>query len=251
MWLILCSSSDPSGLWAYQGLRQLGVNQIELVLAEWLAYGSRWEHRVNGVATHLKITLPDGRVLCSSRIRGVINRLLGPTPGIAQLAADSDKEYAQAELHAFYLSWLYGLPGTVINRPSAVGLCGPWYHASEWIYRASCVGLPTPLYRQSAGDTEDRGFRSLAPEGAAKHNVIAFRGELFGAQSGAQLPQPTVRACTRLANDVGTELLGLELFAAENGDWTFAGATPMPDLSIGGAPLLERLALVLNEGVCA
>lgn len=259
MWLILCSSSDPSGLWAYQGLRQLGLDQVELVLADWLAHGSRWEHRVNHDATHLKITLPDGRVLCSSRIRGAINRLLAPAPGIAQLAADSDKEYAQAELQAFYLSWLYGLPGTVINRPSAVGLCGPWYHASEWIYRASHAGLATPLYRQSAADTEDRGFRSLAPEGAAKQNVIAFRGEVFatqpctrpGTQSGTQLPQSTVRACTKLAEEAGIELLGLELFASENGDWTFAGATPMPDLSIGGMPLLERLALALNEGVCA
>ena len=59
MWLVLCSSSDPSGLWIYQGLKQLGVAPLELVLAEWLAYGAQWEHRLDGTSTHLKIVLPD------------------------------------------------------------------------------------------------------------------------------------------------------------------------------------------------
>lgn len=80
MWLVFCSSSDPSGLWIYQGLKQLGVAPLELVLAEWLAYGAQWEHRLDATGTHLKIGLPDGRALCSSRIRGAINRLLAPLP---------------------------------------------------------------------------------------------------------------------------------------------------------------------------
>jgi hypothetical protein len=244
MWLVLCSSSDRPGLWVYEGLRQLGLDPLELVLAESLAHGSTWEHRVNSTATHLKITLPDGRILCSSRIRGAINRLLVPAPGIAQLAAPCDTEYAQAELQAFYLSWLYGLPGTVINRPTALGLCGAWHHASEWIIRAARAGLPAPYYRQSAHDAEDRGYRSLAPDAAATHNLIAFRGKIFG----AQLPEHTARACTKLAQDSGTELLGLELFAGEDGEWTFANATPMPDLAVGGTPLLEHLAQTLREG---
>jgi hypothetical protein len=244
MWLILCSSSDPSGLWVYEGLKQLGVAPLELVLTEWLAYGSRWEHRLDGNGTHLKIVLADGRVLCSSRIRGAINRLLVPSPGLVQRAVAADKEYAQAELQAFYLSWLKGLPGVVINRPSAVGLCGSWYHPSEWACRASRAGLPVPTYRQSGHDAPEQCYRSPDREGAATLNVITFRGEIFG----GQVPESTVNACSKLAEQAGTEMLGVELYAAEDGEWTFANATPYPDLSLGGRPLLQNLAQALNEG---
>lgn len=244
MWLVLCSSSDPSGLWVHQGLKQLGVAPLELVLAEWLAYGTQWEHRLDASGAHLKIALPDGRVLCSSRIRGAINRLVAPAPALAQRAAESDKDYAQAELQAFYLSWLHGLPGVVVNRPTAVGLCGSWYHPSEWAYRASLAGLPVPTYRQSSHDAPDLCYRSPAVEGARTLNVIAFQGETFG----GTLPENIVRGCTKLAEDAQAEMLGIEFCAAENGDWAFASANPCPDLSVGGSPLLARLAQTLTEG---
>jgi len=244
MWLILCSSSDASGLWVYQGLRQLGVAPLELVLAEWLGNGCQWEHRVDSRDTHLRIKLPNGCTRSSSQIRGAINRLLGPAPEIGQQAAASDREYAQAEMQAFYLSWLKGLPGVVINRPTALGLCGPWFHGSEWVVRASRAGLATPVYRQCAHDMQDQWFRSLAPEGATKVNVIAFRGEVFG----ARLPEDVAEACANLAREADTEMLGIELYAARNGEWTFASATPCPDLSAGGALLLHSLARALTQG---
>ncbi|HXB99246.1 MAG TPA: hypothetical protein VNU74_02520 [Terriglobales bacterium] len=244
MWLILCSSSDPSGLWAYEGLRRLGVAPLELILAESLAYGSLWEHRLDSGGTHLKIVLPDRRTLCSSRIRGAVNRLLAPAPGITERAAVSDKEYAQAELQAFYLSWIKGLPGVVINRPTPIGLCGSWYHPSEWAYRASHSGLPIAPYRHSAHDAPEKCYRPLVPQGATMLNVIVFRGEVFG----AQLPEPTLSACAKLADASETEMLGMGLYADENGEWTFANATPCPDLSVGGVPLLQRLAKALTQG---
>lgn len=244
MWLVLCSSSDNSGLWVYQGLRQLGVGPMELVLSESLASGSRWEHRLDGSATQLRVTLPDGRTLCSSRIRGAINRVVAPAPGIDRQAAVSDREYAQAELHAFYLSWLHGLPGVVINRPGPVGLCGPWYHISEWVSRASRAGLKAPVYRQSAHDAAACGYTSLAPEGATTINLIAFRGEVYG----GRVDEPVARSCARLAQEARTELLGIELYASQNGEWTFSSATPYPSLSVGGMPLLRSLAEALTQG---
>ncbi len=244
MWLVLCSSSDPSGLWIYQGLKQLGVAPLELVLAEWLAYGAQWEHRLDGAGTHLKIVLPDGRVLCSSRIRGVVNRVIAPPAAQAQRAAESDKDYAQAEIQAFYLSWLNGLPGVVINRPTAVGLCGSWYHPSEWAYRASRAGLPVAPYRQSSHDAPELGYRSLAAQGAQTLNVIAFQGQVFG----GTLPESIARGCRRLAEDVQAEMLGVEFYATENGQWTFANANPCPELSTGGLPLVQHLTQVLTEG---
>lgn len=244
MWLVLCSSSDPSALWAYEGLKQLGVTPLELVLAESLAYSSHWEHRLEDSGTHLKIVLPDGRVLCSSRIRGAINRLLAPPPGVAELAAACDREYAQAELQAFYLSWLHGLPGVVINRPTPNGLSGSWYHPSEWVLRANRAGLPTPIYRQSGHDAPETCYGSPAPTGAALLNLITFRGQVFG----GTVPDSISRPCATLAQGTGTDLLGIQLYAGESGQWTFASATPTPDLSIGGMPLLQRLAQALTQG---
>ncbi len=243
MWLVLCSAADPAGLWAYEGLRQLGLTPLELVTVESLAYDSQWEHRLDGGGTHLKVTLADGRVLCSSRVRGAINRVLAPPPQASRQAVPADREYAQAEWFAFYLSWLNGLPGVVINRPTALGLSGPWYHSSEWVLRAGRAGLPTPVYHMTGRDTADWGYGSLAPDGAATLNLITLRGEVFG----AQVPESLVRACGKLAQDAATEMLGIELYAAKNGEWTFAKATPSPDLTLGGLPLLQRLAQVLTQ----
>ena len=244
MWLVLCSSSDPAGLWAYQGLKQLGIAPLELMTAESLAYGSRWEHRLDGSGIHLKITLPDGRVLCSSRIRGALNRLLAPSPEVSQRAVPSDRDYAQAELFAFYLSWLKGLPGVVVNRPTSVGLSGPWYHCSEWVHRASRAGLRTPTYRMSSRDAPNHGYSSLAPADAQTLSLITLRGEVFG----GWVPENIVRACGKLAEEAETEMLGIDLYAGDNGEWTFATATPSPDLTRAGMPLLQRLAQIFTQG---
>jgi hypothetical protein len=243
MWLVLCSSADTSGLWVYEGLRQLGVGPIELVLSGSLALGSRWEHRLDSTATQFRVTLPDGRVLCSSRIRGAINRLLFPAPGLEQQAG-SDREYAQAELQALYLSWLQGLPGVMINRPATVGLCGPWYHPSEWVCRASRAGLRAPVYRQGTSDATEVGYASLAPKAATTTNVIAFRGQVYG----QPVPEAVARSCARLAQEARTEILGIEMYANHNEELTFASATPCPDLSIGGMALLRSLADALTQG---
>jgi len=243
MYLVLCSSYDSPALWAYEGLKQLGVAPIELVLAESLALASQWEHRLDRNGTHLKIVLADGRVICGSRVRGTINRLHAPSPRIAQQAVDSDREYAQSELQAFYLSWLNGLPGVVINRPTPVGLCGAWYHASEWASRASRAGLRITRHRQSGHDNPDQSYQRPLPHGIAKHTVIAFRGEVFG----REVSRPIADACVRLASSAKAELLGVDMYLDVDGQWTFAHASTSPDLSLGGAPLLMRLAQELTR----
>ena len=244
MWLVLCSYSDTAGIWAYEGLRRLGVTPLELVTSEALAGARLWEHRLDAEGSHVKITLADGRVLCSGEIRGALNRLVGPAPQALQPAAPADREYAQAELMAFYLSWVKALPGVVINRASALGLCGSWYQSSEWMCRAARAGLRTPSYRLSGRDALDQEFRSLAPDGAGKLSVIVLRGKVFG----GRVSEGIERACGRLADDAEAEMLGVDFFAGADDEWTFAGAAPVPDLRCGGMPLLERLKQVLTQG---
>jgi hypothetical protein len=242
MIVVLCSASDAPALWAWGGLKQLGVRPLELVLAESLAQSSLWEHRVGRDGAHLKIVLPDRRVLCSTRIRGVLNRLVMPSQSVVNLASASDREYAQSELQAFYLSWLHGLPGTVLNRPTALGLCGSWLHRSEWMVRARDAGLRIPTYRQTSQDRPEDSFRSPVPDGARRQTLIAFDGAIFGGEQ----DRPLARACTRLAEKVRAEILGIDLYANAGGEWVFAGASACPDLSLGGQPLLERIAYQLE-----
>jgi len=244
MWLVLCSTNDTSALWAYHGLRQLGVAPLELVTGESLSIGCKWEHRLDRGDIQFKLTLSDGRVLCSSRIRGALNRLFGPPPEVSQCAVPSDRDYAQAEWFAFYASWLNGLPGVVINRPTALCLGGPWYHASEWVFRASRSGFNTPNYRLSGHARPEDGYASLAPAGASTAIVIVLRGRVFG----AALPDDVVRACSNLADDVRTGLLGITLYLGSDGHWIFAGATASPDLMIGGLPFLRCLAEAFTKG---
>jgi hypothetical protein len=250
MYLVLCSTSDPSGLWAYEGLKHLGIAPLELVLAESLAQpATRWEHRLDRTGAHIKIALPDGRVLCGSRIRGAINRLHAPSPVPALRAAESDREYAQAELHAFYLSFLNALPGVVLNRPTPSGLCGAWHHASEWAVLAGRAGLPVRTYRQSASDAPEQFYVPQPPEGVVPCTFIACAGQVFGSELyGVQLPESTVQACSRLAATAGAQMMGIDLYLDAQGGWNFASATPSPDLRIGGMPLLRRIANQLTEG---
>jgi len=240
MWLVLCSSTDVSALWAYQGLCQLGFGPLELVLAEGLNHAIRWEHRLDARGIHLKLTLADGRVIDVSQVRGAVNRVLFPAP-LTRWAASADYDYIQAELHAFYLSWLKSLPGVVLNRPTATGLCGAWLHASEWAFRAGRAGLPMRPYRQGAQERPEPGDRRPLAE-APSRRVIVFDDQVFG----APVPADVVRGCKKLARAVDTAILGIDFRVDACGQWQFCDATPCPDLCVGGLPLLQSLARVLQ-----
>ena len=62
---------------------------------------------------------------------------------------------------------------------------------------------------------------------------------------GTTLPHHIRQGCRRLAELSHTALLGVEFTTSSAGPWTFAGATPMPDLRLGGEALLDALASAL------
>jgi len=248
MWLVLSPSSDASAIWAWQGLGQLGLAPLEFVSAEDLASALTWQYRLEAGTTCLQVRLADGRVLNSAQIRGSLNRLHMPSPLTLQSAAPSDREYAQSEFFAFYLSWLHSLPGVMINRPRPLGLSGPWLHLSEWMMRAARAGLRTAPYRQSGRDSANEIVmperQSFGSAHRVAHHLIAFGGEIFG----GCVPAEVAAACGRLAKDVDAAMLGITLFVDEFDRWTLAGATPSPDLALGGMPLLRRMAQILLSG---
>jgi hypothetical protein len=246
MWLVLCDTDDVSALWAYQGLKARGLVPLELVSAETLSYGLHWEHRLSGEQASVEIQLADGRQICGEQINGVLNRLLTIPTLHWRNASAIDRDYVIQELTAFYLSWLHALRCPMLNRPTPQGLSGQWRQESEWVWSAAQAGLPTPVYRQTSFDQIDpmRGDRRLVQSSEAVKTVIV----VDGCPVGAAAPAEVLDGCCRLAERSGTDLLGIEFVSGSAGDWTFVGATPMPDLRLGGRALLDALALALEGG---
>jgi len=238
MWLILCSGQDISALWAYHGLQWRGLT-VELVTAESLTANVRWVHTVGLKGANTNITLADGRMIDSRLVRGVVNRLTHVP--LQHLRDAPDFEYATQEYTALFMSWLKTLRGPIYNGVDAQGLSGAWRHASEWVWLASLAGLKTLPYKQSSDDQFDETtqLRRVVPEGTSTSMAIALGDQVFG----PNLPPQTTRACRELARISKTPLLGIELVSdVSSHSWAFAGATPMPDLRLGGEPLLDALA---------
>ncbi|PTY08560.1 hypothetical protein DB347_03000 [Opitutaceae bacterium EW11] len=239
MFLVLCSPQDLSALWAHEHLRTQTGSDVQLVTSGVLAAALGWDHRLSPRETSLRIRLADKREIDSARIDAVLNRLVeAPIPHWSG-SMEEDRLYVQQEMTAFYLSWLHGLPCPVFNPPTPQGLCGAWRQESEWAMLAGEAGLPTPAYEQSTRSRDDDPASTLRlrARGAAVYTAIVFQGTV----TGLNLPRPLQRACCALAELCSTPLLGVEFTASANGALQFAGATPMPDLRLGGRGFLEIL----------
>lgn len=234
MWLLLCNVQDTSVLWAYRGLRSRGLEPVEVVSAESLVYSISIEHRIATNNFGTRITLVDGREVNSASVRGTLNRIHTLPSKHLRAADPADRQYAEQELYALFLSWLYALPGTMLNRPAPGGLCGAWQSQSKWHWLASQSGLTTNEYRQGAMIPEKMPY--LFPNTFAR-TVIVVAGHCFGAVVSEQVR----RGCTQLAQSCGVEILGIEFQVGDGGEWIFSRATPLPEIRAGGEPLLDAL----------
>jgi hypothetical protein len=232
MRLILCSDGDTTATWAYAHLRKLGCADLELVTSEDLALATQWSHRVQSDGSALDIKLKDGRCLAHASVDGVINRLNWPSRALVAQAAPEDQDYAYSELFAFYLSWLHSLPGKVFNRATPQGLSGSWRPPAQWALLAGQSGFTVAPYTES-----DTAWERPLPEGRTLTQIVVFEGKPFGAIETKDIePQ-----CRELFARSKTSLLGLDLYRSEQGRWIFYNATTLPDLCVGGIPLLEEI----------
>ena len=155
MYCVFCRANDLPALWAYRGLKQRGLAPLEIYTPEALVYNLRLEHRLQGGETITHIELADGRVLDGDRVRGVLNRLDTLPVEHFRLASPEDQAYAVMEQQAIYLSWLYSLPGVMINRPGPRGLCGETRSPAEWAWLATQAGLPVMPFHQDENRSGD------------------------------------------------------------------------------------------------
>lgn len=245
MYLVFCDSNDISAIWAYHALKTREL-QIDLVTSEMLAYSLSWEHRIKSEGVTTNIKLADGRRIDTRDLHGVINRIQTIPSNHLQATAE-DKRYAIQEFYALFLSWIYALPKPVLNRPTPQGLAGRWRHASEWTLLAHQSGLFTSSYEQSSfdeGGSHQLGGR-LVPYGTPVKTLIVVNTEVMGREA----PDDVVKGCTRLAELAETPLLGVDFTEVQADDWCFAGASPMPDLRLGGERLLNALEQALRGGI--
>lgn len=237
MTLILCEAGDPSAQWAAERLRARG-RSADILTGEALGDAVRWEHRIDKASASLAFTLADGRTYSSDAPRPILNRL-GYIP-LARLraTAGADYDYAAQELFAFYLSWLHAWPAVVINRPSPQGLAGSQRHGSAWAALGAEAGLRTRGWAQSSADAPETGWAPMPAE--ATVFVAAGRAVLP-----PMLPPELETPCRRLAARCGTDLLGIGFARDAESRWEMVGASPMPDLMLGGEPLADALAQAL------
>jgi hypothetical protein len=248
MWLILCESSDLSAIWLYKNLSARGIKPIELITSEELSYSLAWEHRIDCYDEPIiSIKLADGRKIQSSDVCGTVNRIHFPHQEHFAKAKPEERSYAISELNAFFLSWLYALPGFVINKPTANGLFGHWRHISEWVLLASQAGLPTIRYRQSSNvDDINANSKINFPAGIATKTIIILEG-CVSVDTPPVPPERIVSGCVNLAKISYTSLLGIDFILLPDKRWLFAGATPIPNLYLGGNKLLDAFENLMKK----
>jgi hypothetical protein len=117
---------------------------------------------------------------------------------------------------------------------------------SEWVTLAARAGFPTRDYVYGAEDcAEDVWSRDVRLGPSARIRAAFAVGDNV---VGAALTSDLQRSCLELARLSGAALLGVGFAAESAGRLTFAGATPFPDLRLGGNALLDALAAALLNG---
>ncbi|MEE1752735.1 hypothetical protein [Streptomyces sp. SP18CS02] len=236
MWLVLCNPGDQAARWVCTGLRERGPTPVELVDAEMLTRSVRSAHSIEEGPARFETTLPDGRVLASDDVDGVLNRLTYAPVGHLVFASVTDSCYAMAEMSALVLSWLQCLAPVSVNRPSPLGLSGPWRSPAEWSLLAAGAGLRVAPLRLS-------GESPTTARNPVDRTVVVLGEHVFGGEAVPGL----VPGCRRLARGAGADLLGVDLELDDRHGARFAGATLLPDLRIAGPPLIARLHTYLTR----
>jgi len=239
MWLVLCEDGDEAAQWACRRLQARCALPVMTVSGQALALGECLGHTVGADPPSVRLVTDGGVHIDGADLRGVLNRLHVLPVDHWRRAAPAEQSYVQQELMALTLSWLHGLACPVVNRATPQGLCGRWRHDAEWLWMAAQVGLPAVPYQLSSRLADAQYQEEIRPpSGAAVASVIVI-GDLV---LGAPVPDDVATACRRLARRAGTELLGMYFHAGAGDAWTFAGASPVPDLRRGGEALIDALA---------
>lgn len=233
---MLSEDGDPLAPWLVDGLTARRLRPIHHLTTTELIETTTWVHTVGDDGARFRAQTGNGVDLPSDSIAGVINRIGFIAPTHAAGFVDADREYALAELNAFFMSWLSALDAPVLNPPSARGLAGAWRPASEWAHLAQRAGL-TPRLVTSA-DPESIPFADTP-----HRTAFVVGGEIVD----DGLDETTRQACLRLSDLSATPLLGVEFEMDDQSGLVLTGASPQPPIQLAGEAMLDALAHVLDR----
>ena len=240
MWLLICDAQDRAALWAARGLQARGLRPLRLVTPMELVCAEDLELRIVGAQVEASATLASGQRIQASRLRGCLNRCTAVDYPVLSHAAREERDYLRAEWDAVLLGWLGALAAAcprVINAAQPWALAGPTLSPLGWALAAQRAGLATPPARCGFAGPEP-----LQPEPGEQLSAHV----LLGAQSYPPAPAGCEPALRELRRSSGLALLGVTLGHRPGWPARFIAATPMPDLRVGGEPLLDALAQELK-----
>lgn len=240
--LVLHDTYDLSASWLADRLAARGARVTLLAGAELGDLRLRWHHRLGGHGADFALGRVDGSTLAPARFDGVINRLhYLPLALLARIGGE-DESYARSEFYALFLSWMSALPAPVLNAPTPQGLAGNWRHPSAWTALARTAGLPIVSWRQDCASDADLSWQ-IAPD-PQELTAIVVDGAVIAP---CPLPEPTRAGCVALARAAGCGLFGARLVPdpVAHGGWRFLGANLLPDLAVGGEPLVDAVEAAL------
>lgn len=242
MWLVLCDSTDLPALWAAQGLQRRGLKPLEILTPDLLLYNRSFIYHLGDFQANSVLELMDGRTIYSNTLCGTLNRIRALPFKHWQTVKAADRNYAESELYALWTSWLYSLPGPMVNRPTPQGLSGRQFSTLEWLTMAIKAGLTTLPYTQN--DTQGINYPALT--NAAPLKIVVCNQRCF---SSGFMPIPAAinESCVKLAALTQMALVELDFYISPQGQWIFLGANTLPDLRLGGESLLDALAQDLQK----
>jgi hypothetical protein len=274
MFVVLCDPDDTGALWLIQRLRERGED-CALVTTDLLSFARKRSQRIgrDGVSAEVDLdgrTLLDGRTVLDGRTMPgstgpehpdvLINRMCAPPLAAWRSAPAAERDYATAELTAFALSWLDGMPDPVRNRPDPSCLAGPAPHPLRAGALAAAAGLTCADVRLDSDQGMPPGrhllleaaLRQAGRDGRVLH-IVVLDGEIVdpegvARQAGAPAPAGFAAAVRRLCTSLGAgqALLGLDVVVCD-GEWVFGGVTPLPDLPVAGGALVDALVRLRDE----
>lgn len=211
--------------------RWAGTDAVLLTCAELSQVG--WQL---GVGTSASCAVVAGKPTPIGRITGVLTRLSGITANELPHIAAADRGYVAAEMTAFLMAWLHGLPCPVLNRPGPGCLMGPSHQPAWWLHAAANAGLSVRPIRHPIKLQAE----APAPANAATRASVTVVGQkAHGAVDPALL-----EAASKLAAATGVGLLQVH-FSHEAAGAEVLGADLWPDLL---APGIAEAVLAHFEG---
>ena len=165
-----------------------------------------------------------GQVVREGEIRGVLVR----RPWIIEQELTHidgpDREYVAAEMNAFLLSWLAGLPCHVLNRPSGISLCGPNWRPLQWASAAARAGIAVEAGRWRVPAPRSRAAGKVPAPADPAIEVTVVGERCLGAPSHA-----FAAGARRLAAIARVDLLAVRFGPGAEAP-RFVSASAMPSL---------------------